>query len=57
MAWKKVCTLKNQGGLGVKRIDHFKNACLAKVGWNVLTNKENWWAEIVKSKYLHSPIF
>lgn len=51
-AWKKVCTIKEHEGLGIRRFYHFNNVCLAKLGWKVLTNENNWWVQFVKRKYL-----
>ena len=57
MAWKKVCTSKDHGGLGVRGVGHFNNACLATLVWKVLKDENNWWVQIVKRKHLKKDDF
>lgn len=58
VAWDKVFTPKNVGGLGIRPSGHFNNAALAKLGWKIITHNENWSVKIVKAKYLrHSSFF
>lgn len=35
----------------------FNNACLAKLGWRVLTDNQNWCVQIIKNKYLKNKDF
>lgn len=55
--WKNVCRPKQAGDLGIKNIEHFNRVCLAKLGWKVLFDKENWWANIVRRKNLRTDSF
>ena len=57
VSWRNVCRPKHAGGLGIRNIEHFNRACLAKLGWKVLFDKDNWWANIVRRKYLRSDSF
>ena len=41
VAWDSICAPKKMGGLGVRRLDHFNNACLAKLGWKVMIEEDN----------------
>lgn len=41
----------------MRRLDHLNNACLAKLSWKVLTEEDNWWVRLVKSKYLRNEDF
>lgn len=41
IAWDKVCQPKCYGGLGIRKSERFNNACLAKLGWKVLTDDQN----------------
>lgn len=50
MSWKNICTPKSPGGLGIRRLDHL-NECLAKLGWRVLMEKDNWWVQIVRKMW------
>ncbi|CAL9002650.1 unnamed protein product, partial [Prunus brigantina] len=52
VAWKDICLPQNLGGLGVRSVDHFNQAALAKLGWICLMDSSNWWAHIVAKKYL-----
>lgn len=53
--WIKACSSKEQGRLAIRRLDHFNNACLAKL--KVLTIDDSWWVQIVKRKYLRKDNF
>ncbi|CAL8152661.1 unnamed protein product [Prunus armeniaca] len=52
VSWKEVCTPNEMGGLGVRMATYCNKATLAKLGWICLTNNSNWWAQIVRRKYL-----
>ena len=54
VAWKDICTLEFMGGLGIRKADHFNNISLTKLVWKVITDKDNWWVQIVKQKYLRN---
>ncbi|KAL6205092.1 hypothetical protein ACLB2K_022356 [Fragaria x ananassa] len=44
---KKACTPKNVGGLGIRPSAYFNNAAIAKLGWKVIMDSDNWWVQIV----------
>jgi hypothetical protein len=50
VAWKHVCQPKSLGGLGVRPANVFNNSSLAKLGWKLITDPNNWWAQIVRKK-------
>lgn len=52
VAWKHVCKPKSIGGLGLRPASHFSNSALAKLGWKILTDHNNWWVQIVRKKVL-----
>ncbi|PRQ27069.1 putative reverse transcriptase zinc-binding domain-containing protein [Rosa chinensis] len=52
VAWEQVCSPKSKGGLGIRPVSCFNKAALAKLGWKVITDHNNWWVEIVRKKYL-----
>lgn len=51
MAWDKLCTPKNGGGLGMKRLRDFNVAMLAKQGWRILNNVNPLVSAIMKARY------
>lgn len=52
IAWSAACTPKNKGGLGIRPSSWFNKAALAKLGWKILTDPNNWWVKLVTAKYL-----
>lgn len=52
LACDKICSLKCEGGLGIRKTEYINAVFLAKQGWNILTRPENIWVYIVKAKYL-----
>lgn len=52
IAWSAACTPKNKGGLGIRPSPWFNKAVLAKLGWKILTDPNNWWVKLVTAKYL-----
>jgi hypothetical protein len=53
VAWKHVCQPKSMGNLGVRPANVFNNSALSKLGWKLIIEPNNWWAQIVrKKKYL-----
>ena len=57
VAWEQVCRPKQTGGLGVRPAAFFNNAALAKLAWKVLRDHDNWWAQIMRRKYLRKDSF
>lgn len=57
ITWSAVCTPKHKGGLGVRPSAWFNNAALAKLGWKLLTDPNNWWVRIMSAKYLRNKSF
>ena len=49
--WESVCLPKAKGGLGIKDINTFNIALLAKWKWNLFHNSGELWARILNSKY------
>lgn len=57
MAWDKVYASTLHGGLRIRCLDHFNNAYLAKLGWNILMDDDNWWVQLVRRRYLKQEDF
>jgi hypothetical protein len=51
MAWSKLCTPKNEGGLGFKSLWDLNLASLAKLAWRVMSKKESPCIKLLLSKY------
>jgi len=49
--WEFVCTPKEDGGLGVKRVGAFNLSLLGKWCWRMLVDKEGLWYRVLKTRY------
>nr|GEX53047.1 zinc knuckle CX2CX4HX4C [Tanacetum cinerariifolium] len=49
VAWDVVCLPKEEGGLGIRRLEHFNSALMISHIWNLLTFKESLWV-----KWIHA---
>lgn len=49
--WPVICSPRDQGGLGILDLEIMNIALLGKWLWN-LENKDEWWKEILRDKYL-----
>lgn len=56
--WKRVCTPKQWGGLGLRTMRDMNQVSMMKEGWNLISNKDYMWVEVIKSNYIcgRSPI-
>ncbi|GKC52243.1 RNA-directed DNA polymerase, eukaryota, reverse transcriptase zinc-binding domain protein [Tanacetum coccineum] len=52
LAWKHVCKLKKFRGLGLKNIEDWNDALLAKHIWNIASKKDTLWVKWVHSMRL-----
>jgi len=50
-SWENICQSKKEGGLGIRRIDLFNKALLAKWLWKMETPETGLWREVIESKY------
>jgi len=50
-SWENICKAKEEGGLGIKRIDFFNKALLAKWLWRLDSTECGLWKEVLESKY------
>ena len=51
LSWDKVCTPKEEGGLGFGDLKAFNLALLAKQGWRLQTNTSSLVYRVLKAKY------
>nr|GEV75780.1 putative reverse transcriptase zinc-binding domain-containing protein [Tanacetum cinerariifolium] len=45
VAWDVVCLPKQEGGLGIRRLDHFNKALMVSHVWKLLSLKESLWVK------------
>ncbi|GJW47654.1 hypothetical protein Tco_0079300 [Tanacetum coccineum] len=45
VAWEVVCLPKKEGGLGIRRLDHFNKALMVSHIWKLLSLKESLWVK------------
>nr|GEX40917.1 hypothetical protein [Tanacetum cinerariifolium] len=51
VAWKDVCMQKSEGGLGLKSLQMWNEALMAKHLWNIIVDKDSIWVKWVKSQW------
>lgn len=51
-SWASLCRPKVEGGLGLKLMESHNKALIAKLGWQIQTNLEKPWVQIIHAKYL-----
>ncbi|RVW24959.1 putative ribonuclease H protein [Vitis vinifera] len=49
--WEVVCTDKNKGGLGLRKLALLNKALLGKWIWRYACNKDNLWKQVITTKY------
>ncbi|CAN1191792.1 Putative ribonuclease H protein At1g65750 [Linum perenne] len=50
--WEKVCSPKDQGGLGLRSARELNHAYLMKLMWGVLKKPNELWVEVLLTKYM-----
>ncbi|ONK78423.1 uncharacterized protein A4U43_C02F18610 [Asparagus officinalis] len=53
IGWNRICTPKQVGGLGIKKLSIMNEACLLKLSWRSLHETEGLWVKVLKAKYGH----
>jgi hypothetical protein len=51
-SWSSICTPKNAGGLGFKKMHDFNLAFIAKLGWKLLSKIDCLWVNQLHRKYI-----
>ena len=52
IAWETACTPKKYGGLGIKNLNLWNNACIAKLVWAIAKKKDHLWIQWIHGRYL-----
>ncbi|KAA3472858.1 reverse transcriptase [Gossypium australe] len=55
--WRKLCELKENGGLGFRNMCQFNIALLAKQGWRLIVYPDSLLARVLKAKYFPNSDF
>ena len=54
--WDTVKRPKSKGGLGIRDPEQMNKALGEKFIWRLATGKKEWWKEVIRKKYIKSPI-
>lgn len=54
--WETIVKTKDEGGLGIRSTRGMNTSFLAKLAWQLLTQKESLWAQALGSKYMQGRI-
>ncbi|GJZ26280.1 hypothetical protein Tco_0570533, partial [Tanacetum coccineum] len=57
VAWEDICLPKDEGGLGIQRLDHFNVALISSHVWSILTRKEALWVKWIHTHKLRGRNF
>jgi len=52
VAWEEVCKPKKYGGLGIKHMDAWNKASIAKLAWAIALQKDNLWVRWVHERHI-----
>lgn len=56
-AWKTICLLKREGGLGMRLTVDNNSTLVLKLAWTLLTKKDSLWVKVLGGKYLRGRPF
>lgn len=51
VSWNNFCNPKHCGGVGFRDIHKFNKAFMMQLGWNLISNPNALWVQVVKAKY------
>lgn len=51
VSWEDICRLKDKGGIGVRCLNNFNLALLAKWRWRLLVDRDALWRTILERRY------
>lgn len=57
VSWEKICGSKREGGLGMRNVEAFNKAMLAKQAWRVFKYPNSLMAKVLKNKYFPKSSF
>lgn len=51
ISWDKITKLKQEGGLGLRKLTLMNKACLTKLGWKFYKGNNDLWCKVMYGKY------
>lgn len=51
MSWERMCKVKEDGGLGFKKLRHFNISMLAKQAWRLVNNTNPLLTKVMQARY------
>lgn len=51
-SWTSVATPRAAGGLGLRKFHEINLAFVVKLGWQVVSGKQNLWVPLIRARYL-----
>lgn len=50
ISWVKICRLKYEGGLGIRKTQDVNASLLTRLGWTIIIDPDNVWFKVVTAK-------
>jgi hypothetical protein len=51
VGWETITQPKESGGLGLRNLTLFNEACLMKMGWSLMIGENSLWGQVLVGKY------
>ena len=51
ISWNKICSPKEDGGLGFRKEKEVNLACMMKLAWGIINKPESLWVKVMRYKY------
>lgn len=51
VSWEKICTPREQGGLGIRELESMNKALMGRLAWNMLVKLENLCSMVLREMY------
>ena len=49
--WNKICSPKEEGGLGFRKAKEVNMACMMKLAWGIVSKPNSLWVRVLRNKY------
>lgn len=51
ISWSKICTPKEEGGLGLRDLRSINKVYMMKLAWSLVADSDKLWVKVMKAKY------